>query len=150
ISLASPNTSTSASATSLAFPTGVWTDGTRLVVADYLDNRVLVWKTFPTTNGQAADFALGQPAGPANPLPKFPNNGGVSGSSMNNPSSIAIDGTALFVADLTNNRVLVWHTFPTAPVAADFALGQPAGGANLTSATTNNGGVTGSSMNGPS
>ena len=37
------------------------TNSTRLLVADTNNSRVLVWLTFPTTNGQAADFVLGQP-----------------------------------------------------------------------------------------
>ena len=54
------------SATSLSDPSGVWTDGTRLAVVDFVNNRVLVWNTFPTTSGQAADFALGQASGAGN------------------------------------------------------------------------------------
>jgi hypothetical protein len=133
----------------LAYPIGVWTDGTRLVVADFTNNRVLVWKTFPTTNGQAADFALGQPAGVANLTSNTANSGGVTGSGMLHPNSVTSDGTALFVADYGNHRVLVWNTFPTAPAAADFALGQPSGGANLTANAANNGGPSGASLNGP-
>jgi hypothetical protein len=137
------------SATTLDYPTGVWTDGTRLVVTDFINNRVLVWKTFPTTNGQAADFALGQPAGVANLTNNTANNGGVTGSGVNQPSAVASNGTALFVADYGNHRVLGWNTFPTTPAAADFALGQPAGGPNLTSNTANNGGPSGGSLYGP-
>ena len=37
-------------ARTLASPTGVWSDGTRLVVADKSNNRVLIWNSFPTTN----------------------------------------------------------------------------------------------------
>jgi hypothetical protein len=136
-------------ASTLDYPTGVWTDGTRLVVADYIHNRVLVWKTFPTTNAQAADFALGQPTGVANLTSAIANNPSVSGASMKTPAAVTSDGTSLYVADAGNNRVLVWKTFPTAPVAADFALGQPADGTNLTASTVNNGGVSGASMNGP-
>lgn len=49
-------------ANSLASPFGVWSDGTRLLVVDRNNSRVLLWNTFPTTDGQAADVALGQPS----------------------------------------------------------------------------------------
>jgi sugar lactone lactonase YvrE len=49
------------SASSLSSPTQVDSDGTQLVVADAGNHRLLVWKTFPTSNGQPADFVVGQP-----------------------------------------------------------------------------------------
>jgi hypothetical protein len=133
------------SASTLHEPFGVWTDGTRLAVADTGNERVLVWSTFPTTSGQSADFVLGQPDFVSNNV----NTGGLSGSSMSRPMAVLSDGTSLYVADAGNNRVLVWNTFPTAPVAADFALGQPSGATNLTSNAANNGGVSGASMSLP-
>ena len=42
-------------------PTSVTTDGTRLFVSDLGFNRVLIWNTIPTANGQAADVVVGQP-----------------------------------------------------------------------------------------
>jgi hypothetical protein len=41
-------------------PTAVATDGTVLAVADTNNNRVLIWKNIPTTNGQNADVVVGQ------------------------------------------------------------------------------------------
>ena len=47
-------------------PSGIWTDGTRVAVADKYNNRVLIWNTFPTTNMAPADVVLGQASfGPA-------------------------------------------------------------------------------------
>ena len=43
-------------------PSGLYSDGTRLFVADKLNNRVLIWNAWPTANGQAADVVLGQAA----------------------------------------------------------------------------------------
>jgi hypothetical protein len=131
------------SASSLNYPNGIYSDGTRLFVADYANHRVLVWNTLPTTSGQPADFALGQPNLTSNSL----NNGGLpTSSSLKNPTTVHGDGTRIFVADSSNNRVLVWNNVPTTSGhAADFALGQP----NLTSTTANSGGVSASSMNGP-
>src|SRR5262249_47043583 len=39
-------------------PAGVASDGKRLFVADRLNHRVLVWRAFPTRNGQPADAVL--------------------------------------------------------------------------------------------
>ena len=99
-------------------PSGVWTDGTRLVVADRGNNRVLIWTTFPTVNGQAADLVVGQP--------DFTTaSSGNGASKMNEPSSVCFDGVHLFVADTGNHRVLVFDPFPTANnPAATVVLGQ--------------------------
>ena len=59
-----PDFTSSAPATSktgLDEPEGLWSDGTRLVVADFFNNRVLIWNSIPTTNGVAADVVVGQP-----------------------------------------------------------------------------------------
>ncbi len=82
-------------------PRGVWTDGTRLVVADTENNRVLIWNRFPTKPSDDADIVLGT---------------GKAGSGKNQfrgPYAVASDGTRLFVSDWNNNRVLVWDRFPT-------------------------------------
>jgi hypothetical protein len=108
-------------ATKLNTPTGLWTDGTRVAVADTGNHRVLIWNTFPTTNGQAADLVLGQSDFGLSTVPSTP-----SASSMNGPRGVYFDGTHFFVADTGNNRVLVWNGFPTAKgQAADFVIGQP-------------------------
>lgn len=46
-------------ASSLQDPEGVHSDGTALAVADSLNNRVLIWRTFPDNNGQEAEVVLG-------------------------------------------------------------------------------------------
>ncbi|MBX3189720.1 MAG: hypothetical protein KF819_22030 [Labilithrix sp.] len=138
------------SASSMFYPSGVYSDGTRLFVADGSNHRVLVWSTFPTTGGQPASFALGQPPGPGNLTSDTPNAEGVSGSSLFLPRMVAGSGTRLLVSDLLNNRVLVWNTLPTSGgQSADFALGQPPGAANLFANAENNGGVSGTSMSRP-
>jgi hypothetical protein len=107
-------------ATKMKEPFGVWTDGTRLVVADTGNHRVLIWNTFPTTNGQAADLVLGQATFTAAAVPQPP-----TASSMFGPKGVLVDGGRLYVADTSNNRVLIWNTFPTANgQAADLVLGQ--------------------------
>ncbi len=97
---------------------GIASDGTRLLVADGNNNRVLIWSTLPTGN-QAPDLVLGQT--------DFTNNS--SGSSLNQmnwPTSVAITDTGkVFVTDAYNNRVLVWNTFPeNNGQAADFIISE--------------------------
>lgn len=48
------------SARTLSLPAGVWSDGTRLVVLDNDNSRVLIWNTFPEADFQPADVVLGQ------------------------------------------------------------------------------------------
>jgi hypothetical protein len=128
------------SAASLASPSDVWSDGTRLVVADTGNHRVLLWKTFPTADDQPADLVLGQatmtaatPAGAA--------------TGLSSPSSVTSNGNQLFVADTGNHRVLIWNGFPTANhEAADRVLGQ----ADLTHTAPNRGaGTAADSLSGP-
>ncbi len=115
-------------ANQMAFPAGIWTDGTRLVVADSGNHRVLIWSTFPTSNGQPADLVLGQAGFGASAVPSAP-----TATTLNNPWSVTSDGSRLLVGDITYRRILVWPTFPTSSNApAAFAVGQP----NLTSAET--------------
>lgn len=105
-------------------PRGVWSDGTRLVVADSEHHRVLVWNTFPTRNAQPADVVLGQ----RNLTNDYRNASGQPGAAdLSTPWGVESDGTALFVADHDNNRVLIWDAFPTAHFApATAVLGQSA------------------------
>ena len=48
-------------ANQLLNPVSVSSDGVHLFVTDLGYNRVLIWNTIPTSNGQAADVAVGQP-----------------------------------------------------------------------------------------
>jgi hypothetical protein len=95
------------SATKMFNPNGVWTDGTRLVVADANNNRVLIWNTFPTVNGQVADLVVGQPDFTTG-------TGGSTAQKYQLAAAVTSDGFQLFVADLNNNRVLIYSPFPTA------------------------------------
>jgi len=109
-----------AGASNLNSPGAVWTDGTRVVVADSGNNRVLVWSSFPVVNGQPASVVLGQPGFGTGSSPGTP-----TASSMSYPTSVASDGTRLFVTDYGSNRVLIWNSFPTVNgQPADAVLGQ--------------------------
>jgi hypothetical protein len=144
--LGQPNFTTSTPSTlpdHLFNPYRVYSSGTKLFVADASSHRVLVWNTLPTTFAEPASFALGQPdlvSGLAN------QGGAVSGSTLYVPTDIYSNGSKLFVADTLNHRILVWNSMPTTTgQSANFALGQP----DLISGSSNNGGVTGSSLNFP-
>lgn len=108
--------------------------GTKLLAADAVNNRVLIWNTLPTASGQDADLALGQPG----LVTDTANNGGISAATLSQPTDVHTDGTRLFVADAANNRVLIWNTIPTASgTAADLVLGQP----DMDDNTANQGGA---------
>ncbi len=115
-------------------PTDVDTDGTRVYVADYGNNRILEWSSFPSSSGQTANYALGQTSTTA----ATANNGGISAQSLSGPHGVATDGTNVIAADLGNNRLLLWTSVPAAShTTANIELGQP----NMTSSTANNQGT---------
>ncbi|MBL8174324.1 MAG: hypothetical protein JNK48_06635 [Bryobacterales bacterium] len=104
-------------------PTSVATDGRILAVADTDNNRVLIWNSIPTQNNQPADIVLGQPdftTARANEGGQLPTQ-----RSFRGPQGVWIQGTRLFVADTSNNRILIWRTIPTQNYQpADVVLGQ--------------------------
>lgn len=108
-------------------PRSVWSDGTRLVVGDGDFNRALIWNSFPTTNFQPADVVLGQP----DFTTRFANGATIRGEmplptarTFSDARYVHSDGTSLAVADLGNNRVLIWSAFPQANYQpADVVLG---------------------------
>lgn len=107
------------SASLMASPQAVWTDGTRLAVSDAGNRRVLIWNSIPTTNGAPADLVLGQPDFDT------ANTGGVTAIAFECPAGMASDGRSLFVADCQLNRVLMFTPFPRQnDVAATTVLGQ--------------------------
>jgi hypothetical protein len=125
------------SASSLFQPVGIYSDGTKLYVADSNNHRILIWNTIPTSNNQAANIVLGQ----TNLISNSSNSGGLSASSLNLPYDVKGDGTHLFVSDSLNGRVLIWNTLPSSNgQAANVVLGK----ANMTSAV--NTGITASNM----
>ncbi|MEO7308878.1 MAG: hypothetical protein ABIX01_00660 [Chitinophagaceae bacterium] len=112
-------------ASSLLYPSGVWSDGHKLILADAWNHRVLIWHTFPTTNGQPADVVVGQPDMEQN----LPNVRGVgsdaSAKNLHWPYGVWSDGTHLWIADTGNRRVLFYETIPTTNYqAADKLIGQ--------------------------
>jgi hypothetical protein len=85
----------------LNFPRFALSDGTRLYVADGGNDRVLEFETIPTANAAAADIILGQVGGTIDEATD-------AADSMNTPTSMAWDGSNLYVADPYNRRVMVY------------------------------------------
>ena len=95
-------------------------DGRKLLVSDGGNNRMLIWNSIPTTNGQPADVVIGQT--------NFTTAaGGVSATKLNLPTGLTVapDGR-LFVTDRNNSRVLLYNSIPiTNGAAANVVIGQP-------------------------
>ena len=104
-------------------PTGVLIHDGRLVVADAWHHRILVWNTVPESNDVAPDVILGQ----IDASSVLENRGGqCSASSFYWPFGIGMVGSAFWVADTGNRRVLGWRNgIPEANQPADIVLGQP-------------------------
>ncbi|MCB0547359.1 MAG: hypothetical protein KDD19_07190 [Phaeodactylibacter sp.] len=113
-------------ASSLFYPSGIWSDGKKLIIADAWNHRVLIWHNMPTRDGQPADVVIGQPDFTSNE----PNVKGVgslpSARSMNWPYGVFSDGRQLWVADTGNRRALYYEHIPTANFApANQVVGKP-------------------------
>lgn len=110
----------------LQYPSGLWSDGERLIVADAWNHRVLIWHRFPTQSGQAADVVLGQRDFTGN----GPNAHGIgtppTAQTLNWPYGVTSDGKHLWIADTGNRRVLFYDTIPTDSFApATAVIGKP-------------------------
>ena len=120
---------------SLNQPKGLALDsGGNLYVADTGNNRVLFFPAGQTTAtrvyAQGIDFTS-----------TTPNLGGISASTLNQPTDISIDSSGnLYVADTGNNRVLY---LPSGQTTAVRVYGQ---GGSFTASTANNGGISANSL----
>ena len=111
-------------------PHGVWTNGQRLAVLDSSNNRALIWNDFPVSNFAPAQIVLGQ----SNFQLNAPNDDDqVDGSdltpsarTLNSPVlGIHSNGQQLYISDTSNNRILIWNSFPDENFTpADVVLGQ--------------------------
>ncbi len=119
----STNSYVSPTASSMSVPEDVWTNGEKVIVADRSNNRVLIWNSMPTQNGQAADTVVGQVDFTSN----LSNQGGsAAANTLNLPNGVSSDGTKLFIADTSNTRVLIYNHIPTSNNhPADVVVGQP-------------------------
>lgn len=111
---------TGVTASKLTGPNDVWSDGTKLIIADWLANRVLIYNTLPTTNGAAADVVLGQADFTSSTYPS------AATASTMRPRGVHVNSEGqLFVADEHASRILIWNSIPTVNnKAADIVIGQ--------------------------
>jgi len=112
------------SAAGLRSPEAGWAADGKLIVTDSGNHRVLIWNSIPTSNGVPADIVLGQ-----QDFKHCQPNVGVmdepTAASLNFPAGVWSDGERLVVSDTSNNRVLIWNSFPTESFTpADVVLGQ--------------------------
>ncbi len=127
------------SATTLYTPVSVSSDGQRMYVADLAYDRVLIWNSIPTSSGQPADVAIGQPdmnSYGANNVTKMCEAAGTDdegnllyparcGGTLDTPRFVLSDGQRLYIADTGNDRVLVFNSIPAVNgQSADVVLGQ--------------------------
>ena len=111
---------TGLSASTLSAPFGLWSDGTRLAVADANNARVLIWNTFPTDNAQPANVVLGQSA---LDVANFDTETRSATNFL--ATDIASNGNQFFATDFFGSRLLIWDTFPAASnQPADKVLGK--------------------------
>jgi len=91
-----------------------------LAVGSQTTNRVLIWNSVPTSDGEPADVVVGQT--------NFTNTGSnTSNNRLWNPNGVTFspDGNKLIVTDSRNNRLLIWNSIPTSNNApADVVVGQ--------------------------
>ncbi|MBI3699706.1 MAG: NHL repeat-containing protein [Afipia sp.] len=88
----------------MRWPHGIVAAGRMLFISDAGNNRVMVWRTFPTSDGQACDFVLGQSDFVSldhNRASYYP-----TSSAMNMPYGLGVHDGLLVVMDTANSRLL--------------------------------------------
>ncbi|MEP3210879.1 MAG: hypothetical protein ABJN95_16950 [Maribacter sp.] len=120
------NSGGSVTASTLHYPSGIWSNGKVLIVGDAWNHRVLIWNTLPTKNGQAADVVLGQADFKSN-LTNYKGIGNdPSSQTLNWPYGVFSDGQCLWIADTGNRRILFYNEIPKSNFAkADKVIGKP-------------------------
>ncbi len=121
-------------ASTMQFPRFALSDGTRLFIADGGNDRVLVFNTIPTANTAAADAVLGEPDAFSNVVSSTTSvlsTGAPLVQSAANvtptPTSLAWDGTNLYVADPSDFRILVFTpATPNIPISGIVNSGSQA------------------------
>lgn len=123
------------SASSLSAPRFSSVCNGKLVVSDTGNNRVLIWNSIPTTNSAPANVVVGQTDFSSTST-------GVTASTLNGPRAFCNE-QKLYVADLSNHRVLIYNSIPTTNGAsADVVIGQ-------SDFTSNSSGTSASKFNQP-
>ncbi len=118
------------SSTKMSTPSGISSSSNNnLYIADTNNNRIMVYTSTISANGQAANFVLGQLTSEGN-VDFYGNTmNNPQNSGFNQPSGGTIDPihNKFFLADTDNNRVLVYNLSPTnefPDYLADYVIGQ--------------------------
>ncbi len=91
-------------------PYAVVSDGTRLFVSDWHNNRVLLWGTFPSKTGELPTAVFGQPDFERSGVnsSKTDEQGAPSARTMFEPQGVYYSNNQLWVTDSGNNRILMF------------------------------------------
>jgi hypothetical protein len=111
------------SASSLAFPSGIFSSSDKLFIVDQMNHRVKIYNSIPAENNAPCDVIIGQ----KNSTDVEPNAGKLRAEdwTLNNPTGVFYDGQNIYVVDFGNNRILVFDSIPTENgQPADTILGQ--------------------------
>jgi len=104
-------------ADSLSGPADIWSNGTKMVVSDQANNRVLYFPQVPTVSQTAATRVIGQT--------NMKNQGGTGAGAagLKQPRGVWIDKVTsyIYIADSGNNRVLAFNT-PAADGSSAIAV----------------------------
>lgn len=84
----------------LNWPVSVSTADGKVVVADTNNDRILIWNSFPTKNGQSADIEIKDEKD-------------IAKRNVGWPWAVWTNGEKLIVTATAGSRVLIWNTFPT-------------------------------------
>jgi hypothetical protein len=124
-------------------PQDIASDGIKLIISDYGYNRILIFNTLPTINDASANVVIGQP----DMISGVMNQGGsAAANTLAHPGLMDFDGVNLYMADYTNQRVLIYHGLPTINnVSADVVIGQP----DFFTTTINTGGLGANTLHRP-
>jgi len=119
------NAGLDAGASTLQYPSGVWTNGQMLIVADAWNHRVLIWQAMPECNGQPADTVIGQRDFYGNEPNVLGTGKPCSQNTLYWPYGVWSNGNQLWIADTGNRRVLFYNSIPCVNFApADAVIGQ--------------------------
>ncbi len=139
------------SATKMSLPSSLGSSGVTTLIADAQNNRVLVYTSTISNNGQAAGLVLGQLT--ADNTPDFYGNAANNpqDKGMNGPADVAVDSVRhkLFISDTNNNRVLVFNLDALNNMVdhyADYVIGQQSFSANMANQGS---GVSAATLNAP-
>lgn len=107
---------------SFQYPSGVWTDGRVLIVADAWNHRVLVWKRMPGEDAAPADVVIGQPDFLQHEVNRRGLGAPPTADSLYWPYGVWSDGRSLWISDTGNRRILYYEKIPSVNGAAATAV----------------------------